>query len=434
MVSGRPRPDRRRRRGRGELGAPRWNAVADAHGLDRPRGRPAVSAVGERPGRCLVPPHQGIPSGADRGPRRRPRRHLGRRRRRRAAGRRPGCRRGVRPQVPGRYVGDRAHHQPAGPRHDHASRTPITSWPGEQEQGMHTRTLGRGLQVSAIGYGCMGLSQSYLPVPTRQEGIALIRAAVDRGVTFFDTAEVYGPFANEEVVGEALAPVRDQVVIATKFGFAFDHDGRQTGLSSRPAHITAAVEGSLRRLGTDHIDLLYQHRVDPGVPIEDTAGAVRELIEAGQVGHFGMSEAAPRTIRRAHAVQPVTALQSEYSLWWRAPEAEIIPTLSELGIGFVPFSPLGKGFLTGTIDTTTTFHAGDYRNGIPRFAAGARAANQAMVDLIAGTRKLARLEENLAAADLELTAADLDEIQTASAAITVQGARYPEAMERLIDR
>jgi aryl-alcohol dehydrogenase-like predicted oxidoreductase len=333
----------------------------------------------------------------------------------------------------------------------------------EEESEMRTRTLGQDLHVSAIGYGCMGLSQSYLPVPTRGEGIALIRDAVDRGVTFFDTAEVYGPFTNEEIVGEALAPVRDQVVIATKFGFAFDDDGRQTGLSSRPEHIMAAVEGSLRRLDTDQIDLLYQHRVDPGVPIEDTAGAVRELIEAGKVGHFGLSEAAPRTIRRAHAVQPVTALQSEYSLWWRAPEAEIIPVLSELGIGFVPFSPLGKGFLTGTIDPTTTFEAGDFRNGIPRFAVGARAANQDMVDLltriakrldatpaqvalgwllaqepwivpIPGTRKLARLEENLAAADLELTANDLEEIETASAAITVQGARYPEALERLIDQ
>jgi len=328
---------------------------------------------------------------------------------------------------------------------------------------MHTRTLGQGLEVSAIGYGCMGLSQSYLPVPTPKEGIALIRAAIDRGVTFFDTAEVYGPFTNEEIVGEALAPVRDQVVIATKFGFAFDSDGRQAGLSSRPEHVRAAVEGSLRRLGTAHIDLLYQHRVDPGVPIEDTAGAVRDLIDAGKVRHFGMSEAAPATIRRAHAVQPLTALQSEYSLWWRAPEAEIIPTLSELGIGFVPFSPLGKGFLTGTIDTTTTFEAGDFRNDIPRFAADARAANQAMVDLLArtaarlnaspaqvalawllaqqpwivpipGTRKLARLEENLTAADLRPTAAELDEIGAASAAITVQGARYPEAMERLIDR
>jgi aryl-alcohol dehydrogenase-like predicted oxidoreductase len=323
--------------------------------------------------------------------------------------------------------------------------------------------LGRGLQVSAVGYGCMGLSQTYLPLPSREEGIALIRAAVDRGVTLFDTAEMYGPFSNEEIVGEALAPVRERVVIATKFGFAFDDDGKQTGLSSRPEHVKAAVEGSLRRLGVDRIDLLYQHRVDPGVPIEDTAGAVRELIDAGKVGHFGMSEAAPRTIRRAHAVQPVTALQSEYSLWWRAPEAEIIPTLAELGIGFVPFSPLGKGFLTGTIDTTTTFEAGDLRNGLPRFTADARAANQAVVDLLAriagqlsatpaqvaiawllaqkpwivpipGTRKLTRLEENLAAADLELTATDLDEIDTASAAITVEGARYPESMERLIDR
>ena len=328
---------------------------------------------------------------------------------------------------------------------------------------MHTRTLGRGLQVSAIGYGCLGLSQSYLPVPTRAEGIALIRAAVDRGVTFFDTAELYGPFGNEEIVGQALARARDQVVIATKFGFAFGEDGKPSGLSSRPEHVKAAVEGSLRRLGTDHIDLLYQHRVDPDVPIEDTAGAVRELIKAGQVRHFGLSEAAPRTIRRAQAVQPVTALQSEYSLWWRGPEAEIIPMLSELGIGFVPFSPLGKGFLTGTIDTTTTFEAGDLRNRIPRFTADARGANQAMVDLLAriakrldatpaqvalawllarepwivpipGTRKVARLEENLAAADLELTTADLNEIETASAAITVQGARYPEANERLIDR
>jgi len=328
---------------------------------------------------------------------------------------------------------------------------------------MRMRTLGQGLRVSAIGYGCMGLSQSYLPVPTAADGIALIRAAVDRGVTFFDTAEVYGPFANEEIVGSALASVRDQVVIATKFGFAFDDDGKQVGLSSRPEHIRAAVDGSLRRLGTDHIDLLYQHRVDPDVPIEDTAGAVRELIDAGKVSHFGMSEAAPRTIRRAHAVQPVTALQSEYSLWWRAPETEIIPTLAELGIGFVPFSPLGKGFLTGTIDTATTFEAGDFRNAIPRFGTDARAANQAMVDLLArtagrlgatpaqialawllaqqpwivpipGTRKLGRLEENLGAADLELSPAELNEIETASAAITVQGARYPEAMQRLIDQ
>jgi aryl-alcohol dehydrogenase-like predicted oxidoreductase len=325
------------------------------------------------------------------------------------------------------------------------------------------RTLGQGLRVSAVGYGCMGLSQAYLPVPTAQEGIALLRDAVDRGVTFFDTAEVYGPFANEEIVGQALAPVRDQVVIATKFGFAFDADGRQAGLSSRPEHVRAAVEGSLRRLGTDRVDLLYQHRVDPHVPIEETAGAVRELIEAGKVNHFGLSEAAPRTIRRAHAVQPVAALQSEYSLWWRAPEAEIIPTLAELGIGFVPFSPLGRGFLTGTIDTTTDFEAGDARNILPRFAPDARAANQAMVDLLAraakrleatpaqvalawllaqqpwivpipGTRKLSRLEENLAAADLELTADELDELDSASAAITLQGARYPEDHERTIDK
>jgi aryl-alcohol dehydrogenase-like predicted oxidoreductase len=328
---------------------------------------------------------------------------------------------------------------------------------------MHTRTLGQGLEVSAIGYGCMGLSGVYLPAPTRQDGVALIRAAVERGVTFFDTAEVYGPFVNEEIVGAALAPVRDDVVIATKFGWAFDDEGKQTGLSSEPAHVKAAVDGSLRRLGVDYIDLLYQHRVDPAVPIEATAGAVRELIEAGKVRHFGLSEAAPKTIRRAHAVQPVTALQSEYSVWWRAPEVEIIPTLSELGIGFVPFSPLGRGFLTGTIDTTTTFEAGDMRNGLPRFAADARATNQAVVDLLAriaarldattaqvalawllaqqpwiapipGTRKLARLEENLAAADLELPAADLDEITTLSAKIAVEGARYPEDSDKLVDR
>jgi aryl-alcohol dehydrogenase-like predicted oxidoreductase len=239
-----------------------------------------------------------------------------------------------------------------------------------------TRTLGQDLQVSAIGYGCMGLSQSYLPVPTRDGGISLLRDAVDRGVTFLDTAEVYGPFTNEQVVGDALAPVRDQVVIATKFGFAFDGDGdgdgKQVGLSSSPDHIKTAVDGSLRRLGVDFIDLLYQHRVDPAVPTEDTAGAVRDLIDAGKVGHFGMSEAAPHTIRSAHAVQPVTALQSEYSLWWRSPEAEIIPTLAELGIGLVPFSPLGKGFLAGTIDARTTLDTGDFRGAIARFAADAR--------------------------------------------------------------
>jgi aryl-alcohol dehydrogenase-like predicted oxidoreductase len=332
---------------------------------------------------------------------------------------------------------------------------------------VRTRTLGKGehaLNVSAIGYGCMGLSQSYLPIPTGEEGVALIRDAVDRGVTFFDTAEIYGPFGNEEIVGEALGRVRDQVVIATKFGFEFDADGNPTGgLNSRPEHVRAAVEGSLRRLGIEHIDLLYQHRVDPAVPIEDTASAVKDLIAAGKVRHFGMSEAAPATIRRAHAVQPVTALQSEYSLWWREPEAEIIPTLAELGIGFVPFSPLGKGFLTGTIDTTTTFAARDARAAIPRFEADARAANQAVVDLldgvasrlgatkaqvalawllaqhswivpIPGTRKVSRLEENLGAADLQLSAADLDEIEAASSAISIQGARYPDAMERLIDR
>ena len=328
---------------------------------------------------------------------------------------------------------------------------------------MRTRTLGQSLLVSAIGYGCMGLSQSYLPVPTREEGITLIRAAVDRGVTFFDTAEVYGPFTNEEVVGAALGPVRDRVVIATKFGFAFDDNGRQTGLSSAPEHVRAAVDGSLKRLGVDHIDLLYQHRVDPDVPIEDTAGAVRDLIEAGKVGHFGLSEAAPNTIRRAHAVQPVTALQSEYSLWWRSPEAEIIPTLAELGIGLVPFSPLGKGFLTGTIDAATTFEANDFRNGIPRFAADAREANQTVVDLLAriasglgatpaqvalawllakqpwiapipGTRKLNRLAENLAAADLELSTSDLNELDTASAGIKVKGDRYSAAMQRMIDK
>jgi aryl-alcohol dehydrogenase-like predicted oxidoreductase len=332
---------------------------------------------------------------------------------------------------------------------------------------MRTRTLGTGehaLQVSALGYGCMGLSQSYLPIPTREEGVTLIRAAVERGVTFFDTAEAYGPFSNEQIVGEALASVLDQVVIATKFGLEFDADGKQTGaVNSQPEHVKAAVEGSLQRLGVEHIDLLYQHRVDPAVPIEDTAGAVKELIEAGKVRHFGLSEAAPATIRRAHAVQPLTALQSEYSLWWRATEAEIIPTLAELGIGFVPFSPLGKGFLTGTIDTATTFETNDLRAAIPRFATDARAANQAVVDMldhiaarlgatkaqvalawllaqhpwivpIPGTRKITRLEENLGAADLELSTTDLDDIQTASAAIEIQGARYPDAMQRLIDR
>ena len=330
---------------------------------------------------------------------------------------------------------------------------------------MEKRTLGSGgLEVSAIGFGCMGMSQSYGPNPgDRGEMIALLRAAVDRGVTFFDTAEVYGPIVNEELVGEALGPVRDQVVIATKFGFAFDEHGKSAGLDSSPEHVRAAVDGSLRRLGTDTIDLLYQHRVDPKVPIEDVAGTVKELIEAGKVRHFGLSEAGVRTIRRAHAVQPVAALQSEYSLWWREPEADIIPTLEELGIGLVPFSPLGKGFLTGTVDSTTAFSDGDVRAGIPRFTAEARAVNQALVDLlgriaaakgatsaqvalawllaqepwivpIPGTRRPERLQENLAAADLRLTGADLAEIQAAADQVEIEGARYSEAQQRMIDR
>jgi aryl-alcohol dehydrogenase-like predicted oxidoreductase len=330
---------------------------------------------------------------------------------------------------------------------------------------MDKRILGPDkLEVSALGFGCMGMSQSFGPNPgDRNQMIGLLRTAVDRGVTLFDTAEVYGPFVNEELVGEAFAPIRDQVVIATKFGFAFDADGHQTGLSSQPDHIRQAVDGSLRRLGTDHIDLLYQHRVDPQVPIEDVAGTVRDLIAAGKVRHFGLSEASVRTIRRAHAVQPVTALQSEYSLFWREPEAEIIGVLDELGIGLVPFSPLGRGFLTGRIDQATQFGEGDIRANLPRFTAEARAANQAMVDLlgriadgkgatpaqialawllaqqpwivpIPGTRRLERLEENLGAVQVELTASDLDAIDTAAAAITVVGDRYPEAMQRMIDR
>jgi aryl-alcohol dehydrogenase-like predicted oxidoreductase len=330
---------------------------------------------------------------------------------------------------------------------------------------MNKRALGTsGLEVSAIGLGCMGMSQSYGPNPgDRQQMIDLIRAAVDRGVTFFDTAEVYGPFLNEELVGEALAPVRDQVAIATKFGFAFDGQGGQTGVSSRPEHVNRAVVGSLRRLGVETIDLLYQHRVDPEVPIEDVAGAVKELIAEGKVRHFGLSEAGVRTIRRAHAVQPVAALQSEYSLWWREPEAEILPTLEELGIGFVPFSPLGRGFLTGTVGTTASFGSGDIRSTIPRFTAEAREANQALIDIlttiasrkgatpgqlalawllaqrpwiapIPGTRRLERLEENIGAADIELNADDLLEIDTAAAQIEVRGARYPEHLQGLIDR
>jgi aryl-alcohol dehydrogenase-like predicted oxidoreductase len=329
---------------------------------------------------------------------------------------------------------------------------------------MEKRSLGDGLEVSAIGLGCMGMSQSYGPNPgDRDQMIALLRTAVERGVTFFDTAEVYGPFVNEELVGEALRPVRDQVVIATKFGFAFDEQGRQTGLSSRPDSLRRAVDGSLQRLGIDTIDLLYQHRVDPEVPIEDVAGTVGELVAAGKVAHFGLSEAGVRTIRRAHAVHPVAALQSEYSLWWREPEAEIMPTVAELGIGFVPFSPLGKGFLTGAVSASTEFAAGDVRAVIPRFTPEARHANQAVVDLvrriaegrgatpaqvalawllakapwiapIPGTRRLARLEENLGAASLHLTPDELAELDDASAAIEVQGERYPEQMQRMIDR
>jgi aryl-alcohol dehydrogenase-like predicted oxidoreductase len=330
---------------------------------------------------------------------------------------------------------------------------------------MDERTLGsNGLEVSAIGFGCMGMSKAFGPNPgDRSQMIDLLRAAVDRGVTLFDTAEVYGPFDNEELVGQALAPVRDQVVIATKFGFTFDADGRQTGLSSRPDAVRAAVDGSLRRLGTDRIDLLYQHRVDPQVPIEDVAGTVAELVAAGKVVHFGLSEAGVQTIARAHAVHPVTALQSEYSLFWREPEAEIIATLERLGIGFVPFSPLGRGFLTGRIAADTQFAADDIRAELPRFTPEARAANQALVDLlgrlaaardatpaqialawllaqkpwivpIPGTRRLERLEENLAAADLRLSPDDLAEIGTAAAEIPLEGDRYPEAMLRFIDR
>jgi aryl-alcohol dehydrogenase-like predicted oxidoreductase len=325
---------------------------------------------------------------------------------------------------------------------------------------MKQRTIGSDLEVSAIGLGCMGLSQSFPPFPEKDEGIALIRAAVERGVTFFDTAQVYGPFTNEGLVGEALEPVRDEVVIATKFGF--DLESGRGGLDSSPETIRRSVEGSLTRLRIETIDLLYQHRVDPNVPIEDVAGAVKELIEQGKVRHFGLSEAGVQTIRRAHAVQPVTALQSEYSLWWREPEEAILPTLAELGVGFVPFSPLGKGFLTGKIDETTEFASGDFRNTVPRFTdPEARQANLAFVELLAGiaerkdatpaqialawllaqkpwivpipgTSKLHRLEENNAAADIELTPDDLREIE--EAAVDAQGARYSEANQRMIDR
>ena len=331
---------------------------------------------------------------------------------------------------------------------------------------MQKRKLGNsGLEVSAIGLGCMGMTYSYAPFPGRQEMISLIRAAVGRGVTFFDTAEVYGPFTNEELVGEALAPLREQVVIATKFGFrpAAGGEGRWSELDSRPEHIQEVVEGSLKRLRVDVIDLFYQHRVDPNVPIEDVAGAVKDLIQAGKVKHFGLSEAGVKTIRRAHAVQPVAALQSEYSLWTRTPEEEVIPTLEELGIGFVPFSPLGKGFLTGAMDEKTQLDKSDFRNTLPRFTPEARKANQAFVDLlgkiakrknatpaqialawllaqkpwivpIPGTTKLHRLDENIGATAVELTAEDLREIESAAAMIKVQGARYPEALEKLTGR
>jgi len=325
---------------------------------------------------------------------------------------------------------------------------------------MQKRMLGKsGLEVSALGLGCMGMSYGYGPAADRKEMISLIRSAVERGITFFDTAEAYGPFANEELVGEALAPVRDQVVIATKFGFKFGPTGDQIGTDSRPEHIRQVAEASLRRLRTDVIDLFYQHRVDPDVPIEDVAGAVKDLIREGKVRHFGMSEAGVRTIRRAHAVQPVTALQSEYSLWWRRPEEEVMPTLEELGIGFVPFSPLGKGFLTGKIDEKTTFDSHDFRNVVPRFTAEARKANQALVELlkrlaertkttpaqlalawllaqkpwivpIPGTTKPARLEENIGAAAVALTSDDLREIDRAASEITIQGARYPDHLEK----
>ena len=330
---------------------------------------------------------------------------------------------------------------------------------------MQKRKLGKSnLEVSAIGLGCMGLSFGYGPAVDKQEGISLIRAAVERGVTFFDTAEVYGPFTNEELVGEALAPFRKEVVIATKFGFKLDpNTGKQAGLDSRPAHIKEVAEASLKRLKSDVIDLFYQHRVDPEVPIEDVAGAVKDLIQQGKVKHFGLSEAGVQTIRRAHAVLPVTALQSEYSLFWREPEKELVPTLEELGIGFVPFSPLGKGFLTGKIDENTAFDSSDFRNIVPRFTPEARKANQAVVDLltrvaeqkkatpaqialawllaqkpwivpIPGTTKLHRLEENIGANAVELSSHELREIDSAASKITIQGARYPEHLQRMVGR
>ncbi|MBZ5574428.1 MAG: aldo/keto reductase [Acidobacteriia bacterium] len=330
---------------------------------------------------------------------------------------------------------------------------------------MKTRKLGKNLEVSAIGLGCMGMSFGYGPAADKEEMISLIRSAVDRGVTFFDTAEVYGPFTNEELVGEALAPLRDQVVIATKFGFKPDPNGgtRWSGLGSRPEHIKQVAEASLKRLKTDVIDLFYQHRVDPDVPIEDVAGAVKDLIRQGKVKHFGLSEAGVQTIRRAHAVQPVAALQNEYSLWWREPEAEVIPALQELGIGLVPYSPLGRGFLTGQISQDTQFDKTDFRNIVPRFTPENRKANQALVDLIGkfaqqkkataaqialawllaqkpwivpipGTTKLHRLEENIGAAAVELTPGDIQQLETAASKIAVQGARYPEELQKMVGR
>jgi aryl-alcohol dehydrogenase-like predicted oxidoreductase len=330
---------------------------------------------------------------------------------------------------------------------------------------MQKRTLGNSkLEVSALGLGCMGLSSGYGPAVDKQTGISLIRAAVERGVTFFDTAEVYGPFINEQLVGEALAPFRGKVVIATKFGFKLEPEtGKQIGLDSRPEHIKQVADASLARLKVDVLDLFYQHRVDPDVPIEEVAGAVKELIKAGKVKHFGLSEAGANTIRRAHAVQPVTALQSEYSLWWREPEAQILPTLEELGIGFVPFSPLGRGFLTGAINATTQFDSSDFRNMVPRFTPEARKANQTLVDLVGkiaadkkatparvalawllaqkpwivpipGTTKLHRLEENLGAAEIKLSADDIRHINRTLSEIAVQGERYPEQMQKMVGR
>src|SRR4051794_7154093 len=333
----------------------------------------------------------------------------------------------------------------------------------QREDEMQKRTLGKsGLEVSALGFGCMGISQSYGRPSSREDGIAIIRAAVDAGVTFFDTAEVYGPYTNEDVVGEALEPVRDHVAIATKFGFNIEH-GKMVGLNSHPSQIRAVADASLKRLRTDRIDLFYQHRVDPDVPIEDVAGAVKDLIREGKVKHFGLSEAGAQTIRRAHAVQPVAALQSEYSLWWREPELAILPTLEELGIGFVPFSPLGKGFLTGTIDDKTTFEPTDFRNVVPRFTEENRKANLAFVEWlktfaarknatpaqialawllaqkpwivpIPGTTKRHRLEENLGAQDIHLKIDDVQEIDRAASQIDVRGARYPEALLKMVGR